>query len=563
VSSAVADSPRFAPLVWPHVRSHLGAFSLALVLALALAARAAQQPLLTRLAIDGGLLGRDFTRLAIASVGMLGVALAGVLLGAVHRVVHIRASAGVLFALRDDAYAHLLAVAPRSFDRQPIGELVSRLDGDVAEVQRFATDSVATLISNTLTLLLTAAVLCVLSWQLALVVAAVQPLQLVIRHRARARIESTTRDVRSGAARIGSFLVETLSGVRAVQAAAAEPIERAKLAALNHGYLDSVLRQQRVVYRTGAAAHLTGHLAAAAVFLAGGWAVLHDAMTVGTLIAFVTYLGRVAAAAGGIVGLYTAWQRARVSLERVVAVYALPTVSDAPGAVAIGAAARGELRLQGVRVSGRGDGRPALDQIDLLVRAGEKLVLGGDSGAGKSTLVNLLRRFVEPDAGRILLDGRPLTEYRLRDLRRRIVIVEHSPFVFRGTLRANLCYGHASVSDAEMHSAARHAGVDEFARRWPQAYDTPIGEGGADLSTGQRQRLAIARALLADPLIVILDEATSGIDRPTARAIHAAIDEHFAARTRIIVTHHVDHVASADRRLRLALGRLEPVPSVG
>jgi ATP-binding cassette subfamily B protein len=260
--------------------------------------------------------------------------------------------------------------------------------------------------------------------------------------------------------------------------------------------------------------------------------------------------------------LYTGYHRARVSLARVDELLQLPCVSESPTAVSLPADARGALRLEAVSVLAEG-GRPLLESISVEVPAGSKVVLRGASGAGKSTLADLLRRFVDPDAGRVLLDGRPLGEFKLADLRKRIVVVEHSPVLFRGSILDNLRYGHPDVDEAAALEAARRAQVDEFVAGLPQGYATEVGEGGSGLSTGQRQRIAIARAALAGPLIVILDEATSGLDADAARAVHRSLDAAFAGRTRIIITHRVGDIERSTLSLRLESGRLSPAAADG
>jgi ATP-binding cassette subfamily B protein len=550
-------------LLWPHVRPQLGALSAALALALLIAALSAAQPLLTRMVIDQGLIGRQFPRLVEACLGMLGLGAAAFVLGGVHRVIYVRASGRALFSLRGAVYAHLLRVSPRRLARVPVGDLVSRLDGDIAEVQRFGTDAASSFISSVLTLVAVGAVMVGLSWRLTLLVVALLPLQLLVRQYARPRIESTTRALREAAARLSGFLVETLSGARSVQAAAAEEGEGRRLDALGTVYLGRVLRQQLVTYSTGSLAGFLGHVATAATFVLGGWYVLRGQLSVGTLVAFVAYLGRSAGSAASMAALYTGYQRARVSLTRVEELLDLPCVPESEQAVAVAANARGALRFESVSVAAAIEGRPVLDAISLDIPAGSKVVLRGASGAGKSTLADLLRRFVDPDSGRILLDGRPLEEYRLTDLRRRIVVVEHSPVLFRGSILDNLRYGHAEVDEATAIEAARRALVDEFVSALPEGYATQVGEGGSGLSTGQRQRIAIARAALAQPLIVVLDEATSGLDVDAARAVHRSLDAAFAQRTRLVITHRAGDVEGSDACWQLEGGRLRPALLVG
>jgi len=549
-------------LLWPHLKPQGGTLTLAFVLGLAIAALSAAQPLLTRVVIDQGLIGRQFPRLVAACLGMLLLAITGFALGGLHRAIYIRASGRTLFSLRGAVYAHLLRVSPRRLARVPVGDLVSRLDGDIAEVQRFGTDAAAAFVSSVLTLAAVGAVMLGLSWRLTLLIAALLPLQLLVRHYARPRLEASTRSSREASSRLSGFLVETLSGARAVQAAAAEELEGRRLAALGHAYLGQVLRQQLVAYATGSFAGLLGHLATAATFVLGGWYVLNGQLSVGTLVAFIAYLGRSSGSAASIASLYSGYQRARVSLERVEELLDLPATAESPHAIPLAIDASGALRFEAVSVAADG-GAPLLDAVSIDIPAGSKVVLRGASGAGKSTLADLLRRFLEPDSGGILLDGRPLGDYRLADLRRRIVVVEHSPVLFRGSILDNLRYGHPDVDEAAVLLAARQSQVDDFVSTMSEGYGTQVGEGGSGLSTGQRQRIAIARAALARPLIVVLDEATSGLDPESAQAVHRSLDAMFGDRTRLVITHRADGIERSDLCWRLEAGRLTPALLAG
>ncbi len=517
----------------------------------------AAQPLLTRVVIDEGLIERRYSRLVAACAAIVGVALIGLLLGALHRVLYMRASGRALLSLRRDVYAHLLTVPPRELGKVPLGDLLSRLDGDVGEVQRFGTDAVATVVSAALTLAVIVAVMLRLSWQLTAVLSVLLPLQLLIRRFARPRLELATRALRESSARLSGFLVETIGGSRHVQGSASEPIEVARLGSLAGDYLDRAVGQQLVSYATASAAGLIGHLATAATFLVGGWYVVHGRLTVGTLVAFAAYLGRSAGAASSVAGLYSSYHRARVSLVRVLRLYELRGLADPPAARPIPAGAAGHLRLTGVVVSGPGAGEPLFFALDLDIPAGTKIVVRGPSGVGKTTVVDLLRRFVEPDQGQILLDGYPLDSYRLADVRRRIVVVEHSPVLFRGSIADNLRYGTDGVGAEAMVRVARLVGIDTFVAGLPHGYETDVGEAGGALSTGQRQRIAIGRALLADPLVLILDEATSGLHPEGVRELHEALDSYLAGRTRIVVSHGSAPVPGADTDWLMTDGRLE------
>jgi ATP-binding cassette subfamily B protein len=532
------------------------AFALVLAISLFLAALGAAQPLLTRLIIDRGLLARRFDVLVAACIGILCVAMLGLLLGAWHRRIYVSVSGGMLFQLRADAYAHLLRVPPCRHGELSIGDLVSRLDGDIGEVQRFATDTVLAALGSVLVLLITAGVMLTLAPQLALLVAVVLPLQLIVRRATRQRIAATTAAVREQAGRIGGFFVSTLSAIRTVQGAAAESTELRNLKQLSQTYLDRVQRQQLVGYATGAGTAMVGHMATAVVFVTGGWFVLGGSLTVGTLIAFVAYLGRGAGSASGLFALYTGYQRALVSLGRIQTMRALPILPELPGQVVLNRTAMGAISFEDIVF--RYDNRtPLLCGAKLSIPAGSKVSIHGESGAGKSTLVDLLRRFADPDSGRILLDGCDLRNYELRSLRRHIAVVDQSPVLLPGTLLDNLRYGSEHVSEREVLRAADQSGLAEFIASLHLGYGTSVGEAGALLSVGQRQRIAIARALLADPVVLVLDEATTGIDPSTACAIEAAIDRHFGNRTRIVITHRPDSLIGIDMAIRLVAGRLE------
>lgn len=545
-------------LAWvaPYLRGQAPALALVIVLSALLSLASVAQPWLSKRIVDDALIGRNAGLLVELCAAIVGLAAFALALGALNRWLYVRASGRMLFALREDVYAHLLRLPPEFFRHRPVGDLVNRLDGDVAEVQRFCCDTLLAVINGVLVLVATAGVMLWLSPKLALVAAVTLPLQLWLRQGARPWIRTTTQDVREQAGRVTQFFVETLGATRAVQGAVAEDFERGRLAELNEGYLARLLRQQVVGFSVGSVSGLLAHLSTAAVFIVGGLGVIRGVETVGTLVAFAAYLTRSSGSAASLLNVYTAWQRARVSLQRVDELRSAPAVADGGREPVSGP---GNLRFEAL-VLRREAGAPALVAgVTLDIPAGRKVVLRGVSGAGKSSLADALRRFVEPEAGRILMDGRPLAVYELQELRRRIVALDTEPVLLPGTVRHNLRYGRFDASDADVERAAQVAGVDEFVRELPAGYDTVVGGGGAGLSAGQRQRIALARVLLADPVIVILDEATSHLHADAARSLQRAIDARFPQCTRIVITHAV-MPADADVVLTLAGGELRPTP---
>ena len=529
-----------------------------MALATVSSALAVAQPYLSKLVIDEGLIARRLEVLIWLCAAMVGLAAVNFTLGALNRWLYVRVSGQILFALREDVYAHLLTLPPEFFRRRPVGDLVTRLDGDVAEVQRFSTDTLLAFVNGTLMLVATAAVMLLLSPPLALIAAAVVPLQLLVRYRSRAYVTESTRAVREQTGRVAHFFVETLGAAKAVQGAAAEAWEQRRLVELNEGLLQRLVRAQLVGYVVGGVSALLSHATTAAVFIAGGMMLIHGSLTVGTLVAFVAYLARSTGSATSLMNLYTAWQRAAVSLARVRELLEAAPLRRASAATppTLQAYAPGHIRFEDVTFHRAGMERALFTELSLDIVAGSKVVLCGASGAGKSTLVDLLRGFAAPESGRIWVDELEVQACDLTSLRRHVCVIEAEPAFFRGSLLYNLRYGNFAASSDSVQAAAQRAGVDTFVAQLREGYDTEVGSGGAGLSTGQRQRLAIARALLGEPVVVVLDEATSNLDAAAAHAMHGLIDEHFAKRTRLIITHAPQRVPRADRVVELRDGRL-------
>ncbi len=554
--SSTADPPR---LDWlkPYVRREAGGIAGVAALAVVGSLLASTLPYLSKLIIDEGLLGRDFHRLTQLCLAVVGLAAAGVLLGAGNRWLYVRVSARILFAMREDVYAQLLRQPPAFFRGRPLGDLVTRLDGDVAEVQRFSTDTLLALVNGTLLLLASAGIMLSMSLELSLVAAALLPLQLLLRERTRRLVQDSTRAVREQTSRLAQFLVETLGAAKAVQSAVAEDHERRRLKDLNQRLLACLMRQQMTSYAIGGGVGLLSHVATAAVFIFGGWRVLHGQLSVGTLIAFTAYLARSVGSATSLMGLYTAWQRAGVSLAR------LHELLDACAGTAGGerllpADTPGEIVLAGLRFGYPG-GPLLLRQLDCRIPAGSKVVISGASGVGKSTLIDLLRGFAGPYSGSIRIDGHEVRELETRTLRRRVAVVEAEPVLFRGTILENVRYGSFDAPEEAVLEAARRTGLEQLAADLPAGLATELGAGGAGLSTGQRQRVAIARALLARPVVLVLDEATSHLDAEAIRAMHELIDHHLGSCTRLVITHGPAAVPRAQACLELRDGILREV----
>ncbi|HEN8729218.1 TPA: ABC transporter ATP-binding protein [Pseudomonas putida] len=549
-------------LAWLYgfVRPHRRAIGLLLGLSLGASLLALVQPWLVKTLIDEGLLAKDYQTLWHMAAIMIGAGLLGTVLAGVNRYLHTRLSGRILFALRDDLYRHLQQLSPTFYGRRRMGDILSRLDGDVAEIQRFAVDSLFSAVSAVIGLVGAVALMLMLSWQLSLLLALLVPIEVLWLRWMRRKVEREVRSLRERSADVSSFLVETLPAMKFIQAAGQQGREAGRLDQLGQGYMRQLLKVQVTEFFTQAIPGTLTSWCRACAFLVGGWWVIQGTWQLGALIAFSTYMGMAVGPVQSLLGLYVAVQRMAVSLGRVMelkreAVAVRPAANPLPMPDG-----PGELRLEALSFAHEGRQGAVLDNVQVCVPGGLKVAISGASGVGKSTLIDLLQRFYDPDAGRILLDGTDLRELDLAALRRRIAVVSQDIVLFRGTLAQNLAYGVPEASRAELERVVRLARLDSLVDSLPLGLDGLLGERGQQLSGGQKQRIAIARAVLQAPAILVLDEATSAVDEATEREVIAAIDQLFAGRTRILISHRASTLADADLHLQLHDGQLQVLP---
>jgi len=530
---------------------------LVLVLALSLVSTGLSLllPYLVRALVDRALLGRDAAALVRIVLAFAALTLASFALNVVSGLRYTRVSADILFDMRLALFRHLQRLSPRFYAGMPLGQIASRINSDIGEIQRVAAEIALAWIGNVVFLAGAVAILIYLDPLLFVVSLAVLPLSLFALVRYRRKLETSIAGVRDRSADIGTFLIEALQGMRLVVSHNAQEREAARFRERNDGFVDALMRMRRLTYLSGGVPGLLLAVGSGLVFLVGGWRVIDGTITMGTLVAFVAYQMRLLGPVQGLMGLYASVATARVSLRRVHEILDTPPeVTEAEHAIPL-PSARGEIDLEGVSFT-FGRGGPVLDGVHLTAAAGQRVAIVGASGGGKSTIADLLVRQLDPSDGRILLDGHDLRALKLADLRRQVVVVDQDPFIFNTTVAENIRYARPDASAADVIAAARSAGLGELLDRLPQGIDTPVGERGRALSAGERQRVAIARAFLADPAVLVLDEATGAVDPATEAQVVTGYEAVMRGRTTIVISHRLEPARRADRVVVLENGRI-------
>lgn len=512
-------------------------------------------PYLSRDLVDDALVGRDLDALIRIVTLFLALSLVNFGLNVGSGLQYTRVSAEVLFDMRLALYRHLQRLSPRFFARTPMGDIVSRLNNDIGEIQRVAAETALAWIGHVLFLVGAVTMMLWLDARLFLVSIALLPLSVWSLVHYRRRLESSVSEMREQSARIGSFLIETLLGMRLVVASNAQQREVERFRAANDGFVHALMRMQWLRYLSGGLPGLLLTAGTAIVFLYGGARVISGAVTLGTFVAFMAYQSRLLSPVQGLMGLYAGVATVRVSLRRVHELLDTPLeVEERVGAIPL-PVARGELQLTDIRFS-FGRETPVLDGVSLRAGAGETVAVVGISGSGKSTLVDLLIRHFDPDCGIIQLDGYDVRDLRLEDVRRHVVAVEQEPILFHVSLAENIRYASPGASDARLAEAIHDAGLDELVAALPNGLETVVGERGRMVSAGERQRIALARALLRNPTVLVLDEPTSALDPRAQVRVMRGFERAMRNRTTILITHRLEVAISAHRVVVLEQGRI-------
>jgi ATP-binding cassette, subfamily B, bacterial len=484
---------------------------------------------------------------------------AGGLVGVLRTYLETSISQGIMFDLREQLFDRLLRQSVGFFTNQRSGDLLSRMSNDVGGIQDVVSDTVFGLVSNIITFASTLALMLALDWRLTLGALVLMPIVLVPSRyvgRATYRARKRTQDKLS---EMSSYMQEVLgiSGILLVKAFTKERAERARFGGINRQLRHLEIRQTMIGRWFGLLNQVFMTLGPALLLMLGGYLVVTGQTTVGTVVSVVTILaGRLAGSGGSLGNLYVNITGSLALFGRIFQIVDYPPeVEESCTARSLGRA-DGAVRFGDVTFAYPGTSRRALDDVSFEIDPGQLVALVGPSGAGKTTATYLLARFYDPTGGSIQVDGADLRDVTLESLSQQIGIVFQDTFLFHASVRENLLYARPDATQEEIVAAARAAHIDEFIESLPEGYDTVVGERGHRLSGGEKQRMAIARVILKDPRIVILDEATSHLDTVSEQLVQAALRPLFAGRTSFVIAHRLSTVLAADVILVFDRGRL-------
>lgn len=549
--------PKVARGLWGFVRPYYGQMAFALLLMIIVTASAVSGPYFVKLAIDNGITAKN--PIALRNIMLAYLVVSVVQLGFNYWRVRIMSRVGqhVLYDVRTAMFAHLQKLSLSFYNRYSVGRVITRVINDVGTLREFITWAVLAIVRNLLGIIGTIIAMVALNVKLSLITFAVLPIMVLATIAFRNIARKNYRRVRAAVSWANSVLAENVNGVRVVQAFSRQRHNYDHFSGyINKYFLETSLDAAWVASIYTPVVDILGALATALVVYIGGTAVLGESITAGVLIAFVLYIDRFFEPIRDLSRRFDTLQSTMAGGERILELLKTPVdVRDAEDAVELQPIIGG-VRFENVSFHYSDDPTLVLNQIDLDVKAGETVALVGETGAGKTTIVKLLTRFHDPTDGCVLVDGVDLRSVTQQSLRRQMGMVLQDPFLFNGSVKENILFGRLDATEEEVTAAAQAVGAHEFIVNMKNGYDTSVEEGGATISVGQRQLISFARALLANPRILILDEATSSVDTQTEGIIQKALTRLLKGRTSFVIAHRLSTITNADKIVVIDSGRI-------
>ncbi len=530
---------------------------LSLTLMVVTSAASVSGPYLVKIALDEGIGRQSLSTLRWTVLLYLAIALVQWLTIYARVYIMSRIGQSIIFDIRSNLFHHLQQLSLSFFSHYSVGRIIVRVINDVSVLREFITWAILAIARDLFVIIGIVITMLAMNPRLSLLTFSVLPVMALITIAFRKNARDNYRQTRTAISWVNSVLAENINGLRVVQAFSREDLNFVHFRdTVNRNNLDANLKASRLAARFFPAVDFLGIAAMALVIWLGGSAVPGEQITPGVLVAFVLYINRFFDPIRDLSRRFDSFQSTMASGERVLSLLATPIeVSDNPHAQPI-AEIKGEITFEQVSFHYPDDNQPVLEKVDLHIPAGQTVALVGKTGAGKSTLIKLVARFHDPTQGSVKIDGQDLRSVTQKSLRSQFGIVLQDPFLFSGTVMENIRFGRLDASEQEAIAAAQAVGADEFIRKLPQGFNTQVEEGGAILSVGQRLLISFARALLANPRILILDEATASVDTQTERLIQAGLARLLKGRTALIIAHRLSTITNADRILVIEGGQI-------